>query len=377
MTPAPSRVFRPGDGASPPALAGRKAQQAVLLRCLADLAASAAPPHNIVLTGPRGNGKTALLNWFQEACANSETPVDAVVLTPRDAPDVETLLNTLAPRRGLGRLLPRKLAIASVGSAEWSHAGGAPRDLTRALVARCRKRPLAALVDEAHTLRLDLGGAMLNASQRVRGEAPFLLVLAGTPGLPAHLDAMDASFWGRLGEGNLGVGLLDETAADEALTTPLAAHGVAVEDDALRVVVRHSQRYPYFIQLWGDALWKRHLATGTRTLTRADTAAVQPAVAMLVAEYYHDRYREIETAGLQDAAKAVAIVFQARATATDRDLDAALADDADLKDAAVRIASREALNRLGYLWCPPSQTPPIVWTAGIPSLMAYVLERAS
>ena len=98
---------------------------------------------------------------------------------------------------------------------------------------------------------------------------------------------------------------------------------------------------------------------------------------MLVAEYYQDRYREIETAGLQDAAKAVAIVFQARATATDRDLDAALADDADLKDAAVRIASREALNRLGYLWCPPSQTPPIVWTAGIPSLMAYVLERAS
>lgn len=377
MTPAPSRVFRPGDGASPPALAGRKAQQTVLLRCLADLAAGAAPPHNIVLTGPRGNGKTALLNWFQGACANSETPVDAVVLTPRDVPDVETLLNTLAPRRGLGKLLPRKLAIASVASAEWVHAASAPRNLTRALVARCRKRPLAALVDEAHTLHLDLGGALLNASQRVRGEAPFLLVLAGTPGLPAHLDAMDASFWGRLGEGNLGVGLLDETAAGEALTTPLDAHGVAVEDDALRRVVRHSQRYPYFIQLWGDALWKRHLATSTRALTRADTAAAQPAVAMLVAEYYQDRYREIETAGLRSAAKAVARVFQARAAATDRDVDAALADDTDLSDAAARIAAREALNRLGYLWCPPSQTPPIVWTAGIPSLMAYVLERAS
>ena len=377
MTPAPPRVFRPGDGASPPALAGRKAQQAVLLRCLADLAAGAAPPHNIVLTGPRGNGKTALLNWFQEACANSETPVDAVVLTPRDVPDVETLLTTLAPRRGLGRLLPRKLAIAAVGSAEWPHVGSAPRNLTRALVARSRKRPLAALVDEAHTLRLDLGGTLLNASQRVRGEAPFLLVLAGTPGLPAHLDAMDASFWARLGEGNLGVGLLDETAAGEALTTPLEAHGVAVEDDALRRVVRHSQRYPYFIQLWGDALWKHHLATGTRTLARADTAAVQPAVAMLMAEYYQDRYREIETAGLRSAAKAVALVFQARATATDRDLDAALADDAGLGDAAARIASREALNRLGYLWCPPGQTPPIVWTAGIPSLTAYVLERAS
>ena len=369
------RVFRPGDGAPPPTLAGRDAQQCVLLRCLSDLAGGAAPPHNVVLTGPRGNGKTALLNWFQGACRESATPVDAVVLTPHDAPSFETLVDTLAPRRGLRRLLPRKLAIASVGSAEWSHADSAPRNLTRELIVRCRKRPLAALVDEAHTLPLDMGGALLNASQRARAEAPFLLVLAGTPGLPAHLDAMDASFWPRLGEGNLGVGLLDETAAAEALGEPLTAHDVSVEADALCSVLQHSQHYPYFIQLWGDALWKRHLATNTTTLTSADTDAVRPAVAMLVAEYYQDRYRELETAGLQSAAKAVALVFQNSATAGDRDLDAALAD-ADLDDATARIAARNALNRLGYIWCPPSQTPPIVWTPGIPSLMAYVLERA-
>ena len=375
MPPSTSRVFSPGDGAPPPALAGRDAQQTVLLRCLADLAAGQAPPHNVVLTGPRGNGKTALLNWFQDACRDSETPVDAVVLTPRDIPDSATLVDALAPRGGIRKWLPRKLAIGSIGSAEWWPTGSAPRNLTRELAARCRKKPMAALVDEAHTLHLDIGGALLNASQRVRAEAPFLLVLAGTPGLPAHLDAMDASFWGRLGEGNLGVGLLDETAAAEALVEPLGAHGVSVEDDALCAVVRHSQRYPYFIQLWGDALWKRHLATRADTLTGADTGAVQPAVAILMAEYYQDRYREIETAGLRNAAKAVALAFQSSATATDGDIDAALAD-AGLEEAAARIAAREALNRLGYIWCPPSQTPPIVWAAGIPSLMAYVLERA-
>ena len=374
MKSSTSRVFSPGDGAPPPALAGRDAQQAVLLRCLADLAAGTAPPHNIVLIGPRGNGKTALLNWFHGACGDSETPVDAVVLTPRDIPAFDALVDTLAPRRGFRKLLPRKLAIASVGSAEWSHSGSAPRNLTRELVARCRKRPLAALVDEAHTLDLDMGGILLNASQRVRAEAPFLLVLAGTPGLPAHLDAMDASFWGRLGEGHLGVGLLDETAAAKALTKPLAAHGVSVEDAALCAVLRHSQRYPYFIQLWGDALWKHHLATNTRKLTGPDAAVVQPAVTVLMAQYYQDRYRELETAGLQSAAKAVALVFQTGATATDHDIDAALAT-AGMDEAAARIASREALNRFGYIWCPPSQTPPIVWTAGIPSLMTYVLDR--
>ena len=375
MNSSKSRLFSPGDGAPPPALAGRETQQAVLLRCLADLATGAAPPHNVVLIGPRGNGKTALVNWFQRACGNSETPIDAVALTPRDIPTFETLVDALAPRRGLRKLLPRKLAISSVGSAEWSQSSGTPRNLTRELVARCRKRPLAALVDEAHTLDLNVGGTLLNASQRVRAEAPFLLVLAGTPGLPAHLDAMDASFWGRLGEGNLGVGLLDQAAAAEALTKPLAAHGVSVEADALDAVLQHNQRYPYFLQLWGDALWKRHLATDTNVLTAADVEAVQPAVAMLVAEYYQVRYRELETAQLQGAAKTVATLFQDRVTATDHDIDATLAS-AGMEDAAARVASREALGRFGYIWCPPGQTPPIVWSAGIPSLMAYVLERA-
>ena len=347
-----------------------------MLRCLADLTGGAAPPHNIVLTGPRGNGKTALLNWFRSACNDAETPVDAVLLTPRDIPDLETLVDALALRRGFRKLLPRKLAIASVGSAEWSHASNAPRNLTRELSARCRKRPLAVLVDEVHTLDLDVGGTLLNASQRTRAEAPFLLVLAGTPGLPGHLDTMDASFWGRLGAGNLGVGLLDEEAAAEALTKPLAARGVSVEGDALDAVLEHSQRYPYFVQLWGDALWEHHLATNAKTLASADAAAAQPAVAMLVAEYYQTRYRELEKAGLQDAAKAVALVFQDSATATDQDIDTALAG-AGLDDSAARIASREALNRFGYIWCPPSQTPPIVWTAGIPSLMAYVSARAA
>ena len=60
------------------------------------------------------------------------------------------------------------------------------------LTARCRKRPLAVLLDEAHTLDLEVGRTLLNTSQQVRDEAPFLLVLAGTPGLPAHLGSMNA-----------------------------------------------------------------------------------------------------------------------------------------------------------------------------------------
>ena len=232
------------------------------------------------------------------------------------------------------------------------------------------------LLDEAHTLDIEVGRTLLNTSQQVRDEAPFLLVLAGTPGLAAHLGAMNASFWSRLDEGRLGIGLLSDAAARAALTEPLAAHGVGIDTDALHTVVEDSQRYPYFIQVWGRALWQRRLTADVTRLTAAHADAARPHVAARVTDYYQDRYRELEARGLLPAAVATAPLFQAGAdaTASDHAIDAALATTG--ADATARLAAREELNRLGYLWSPPGQLPPVVWVAGIPSLMTHVLANA-
>ena len=128
------RLFTPGTGALPPALTGREVQQTVLSRCLADLVAGFAPPHNIVLLGPRGNGKTVLLNWFKGVCA--ETSVDVMALTPQHIPNHQALTDALAPRRGIAKWLPRKIGEASVASAEWQPEGAAHTNLTGALTAR-------------------------------------------------------------------------------------------------------------------------------------------------------------------------------------------------------------------------------------------------
>ena len=352
MKAAVSRVFSPGTGATPPALTGREREQAVLTQCLADLLDGASPPHDVVLIGPRGNGKTVLLNWFERACRDHEADVDVAALTPNDIPTRDELVELLSPP------------------------SSGVRNLRTELTAHCRKKPLAVLIDEAHTLDLEVGRTLLNVSQQVRDEAPFLLVLVGTPGLPSHLGAMDASFWGRLGKGRLGIGLLSPAAARAALVEPLAAHGVCIDVDTLDAVVEDSQRYPYFIQLWGEALWDQRLGTGATRMTDAHADAARPEVAARVTDYYQDRYRELEARGLLAAAVATGPLFQAgaAATASDRDIDAALATTG--ADAAGRLAAREELNRLGYIWSPPGQLPPVAWVAGIPSLMTHVLDHS-
>ena len=374
MNPTKQRLFTPGSGATPPALTGREPEQTVLNRCLADLVGGASPPHDVVLTGPRGNGKTVLLNWFKNACEDRK--LDVVALTPDEIPNRAALIAALSPRTWRSKLMPRKVGVAAVGSVEWAASAEAPDNLARQLSARCRKKAVVVLLDEAHTLDPEVGRTLLNASQKVRGEAPFLLVLAGTPGLPAHLGTMNASFWDRLGTGLLGIGLLSEAAAREALVEPLAAHGVGIDAGALDTVSEDSQCYPYFIQLWGEALWERRLATGVTRLTPEDVAEARPDVAAQVTNYYQRRYRELEAGGLLPAAAALAPVFRAAAdaTASDHEVDAALATTG--ADAAARLAAREALNRLGYVWCPPGQLPPVTWSAGIPSLMAHVLDHA-
>ena len=374
-TPA-QRVFAPGTGATPPALTGREREQAVLKQCLGDLLGGRSPPHDVALTGPRGTGKTVLLNWFERACRDRGAEVDVVYLTADDVPTREALIGALSPP-GLAKLLPRKVGVAAVGSVEWGPTDGRMRNLRTELTARCGRRPLAVLLDEAHVLDAGVGRTLLNASQRVRAKAPFLLVLAGTPGLAAHLGTMNVSFWNRLDKGRLGIGLLSGLATRAALAGPLADHGVRIDDDALGAVVEDSQRYPYFIQVWGRALWDLHLASGTARLTAAHVEAARPDVAARVTDYYQDRYRELEARGLVPAAVATAPLFEAGpgATASDHAIDDALAPTAT--DPEARLAVREALNRLGYFWQPPGQLPPVVWIAGIPSLMAHVLDQAA
>ena len=369
------RLFTPCGGATPPVLAGREAEQDVLRRCLADLAAGASPPHDVALIGPRGNGKTVLLNWFKHIARSADPAADVIALTPDEIPTTKALMDVLAPRRGLAKLLPRKVGVsAAVGSVEWDTSSRNGARLKERLIERCRAKPLAVLLDEAHTLDATVGRSLLNASQSVRDEAPFLLVLAGTPGLPAHLDTMNATFWERLGSGQLGIGLLCKEAAADALAQPLRDQGIDIESSALDAAVEATQRYPYFIQLWGEALWEQQQASGASCIRANDLDDARPAILERTTTFYQNRHRQLEGRDLLRAATALAPVFQHTEDVSDNHIDAALKAVASSESS--RLAIREQLNALGYIWCPPNQPPPVTWQPGIPSLMAYVRQRS-
>ena len=372
MDAPPPNPFVPGHGQIPPYLAGREREQAALRDLLAYLRAGKGATRNAVLSGPRGNGKTALLRWLWQQADTGD--VDAVWLTPSEIADLDGLATRLVPPRRFTSLRPDNLAFhIGIGKLGWQLDGR--RDaLAPLLTARCSRRPLVLALDECHTLDPEVGHVLLNAAQTVSAEAPFLLVMAGTPGLPQHLNTMSATFWSRAEK--LGIGRLDEAATAAAVEKPLAAQtpSISCTASALADVVAASQCYPYFVQLWGAALWR---ARGRTPIDRQAVAKAAPGVEEDQSAYYQDRFQELERGEFLDVAARLANAFRGRSTLPQSTLNAAIAEALPSSAAATPdvLRCRDQLTDLGYVWNPPAADDG--WYPGIPSLMEYVRERVA
>ena len=137
--------------------------------------------------------------------------------------------------------------------------------------------------------------------------------------------------------------------------------------DRLETVVEESQRYPYFIQLWGEALWRRLRADKVSRVDGGLVAAARPDFDEQRKIYYEDRYDELDVSELIAAAKSVAVCFDGRNSAPRSALlDAVMRAGAD---EATADAQFTRLMELGYVWKQPSQRE---FEPGIPSLMSYV-----
>ncbi len=365
--------FVPGQGHIPPYLAGRESEQSVLRGHLAKLAGRKSPGTSVVLYGPRGNGKTTLLLWAVRQAR--ERRIRTVRLPASVAGAAEALraeLSLLTGWRGFLRRF-RGVNVPWFGIRISDPEIG---ELTRLLERRARWGPLLVALDEAHKMDPELGREVLNAVQHVQGDdRPVMLLLAGTPDLPRHLNTMGASFWDRCRD--LPIGRLGPADAADAVRIPLEDGGRSIEGDALDAVVRESHGYPFFLQLWGEAVW--NACPDPRVpIGLAEIALVRPRFQSAQGRFYDKRCEELMRARLLPVAAALAELFAGTERRTTGEVEQAVCASLErlgrpAGEAEVGAAC-DHLRDLGYIWRVVHQLTPW-YEPGIPSLMRFV-ERS-
>lgn len=373
-------LFHPGNGVMPPHLAGRDKEQSVMDDFLFALQNKRPADKDIVIYGPRGNGKTVFLARYEEKVAKSLEEDSVLSLRPGDIDSKEKLVLHLIERDSslwetLKDKLPSKMAIAGKIlettserlEVEWNKLSQQERVhkaqllLGDSLIERCRKKPLLVTIDEAQTLNPDVGKYLLNLSEQVRKNgAPFQLILAGTPDLESRINRMDATFWSRARI--MGFGRLTRQATTDAIVIPLLDNGFDFVPEASQFVTNDTQQYPYFIQLWGESLC--NAIRRNKTGRVIDTKLVESAFEDYDSQrrvYYRTRYSEMVEESLLDAAVDVARAFGGGQALSEQELAGVVDNE-----------TKQRLRSLGYIWQDPLSTR---YEPGIPSLMDYVLTE--
>ena len=364
--------FLPGFAGVPPYLAGREQEQAVLEEQLELLSCGTAPHPPPILFGPRGNGKTALLNWTRQQAL--DRGINALELMTNEVCTAEEFVSTFSPT-AWWRSMIESISIRGTEVRLRKHGATNLREALAKLVKKC---PAILLVDEAHTLDPALGRDLFRATLSLISDGkPFQLVLAGTPNLRSHLGSMGATFWER--SLVLPIRRLDHRASSDAIRIPLESGDRSIAGDALERVVQESNGYPYFLQIWGKLLWKAAGATA-RALSMDDVTSLHPRFVATRDQFYFSRFLELKQSGVLVPAVILAEAYEGQESLEDFEVDDALTHGLEGKGGIPEppdIAGvRDKLHDLGYIWAPSGDSGKKYYS-GIPSLMSFVAEKHS
>ena len=364
--------FLPGAGGLPPCLAGRDREQTEIDDFLETIRSGAPPPSMLIFHGPRGNGKTTLLNWTRRQALDQgirSLRLDASEILTEDAP---------AKPQSAGAWLTRICQSVFWRGTEVRLRRPEASSVTKALARLAKKSPTVLLIDEAHTLETTLGAQLLQAAQTLAGDGkPFLLALAGAPDLPGRLRKMRVTFWER--SAICPLRRLDDRAASDAIRIPFerAGHGIAPE--ALESIVRDSHGYPYFLQVWGRALWSQ-VRQSVGPIGTEEVNRVRSRFEETRNRFYLERYQELKDRGLVASAVALARAYEGSDSLDDYRVDEVLKGtleaDGQMTGSLALMQVRQELHNLGYIWSPGGARKSL-YISGIPGLMSFVAEVAN
>ncbi len=344
--------FRPGMGRIPPDFGGREPALRRAKIVVDQLSAGVAPEF-VLYRGVRGVGKTALLAYVRQRAADRGILTvhleadrdDRSLEVAREIVlrDVASLLDGIDVK--VGRTLTA-IQVAGVG-VKLRDRGSAAATFESligdvAMLAERTRRGVLLTVDEVHEAGDLLLKPLLRAAHRAAQEQrPFGLLLSGLPTAAENLFDEGQTYTERLARVDLG--LLDRAGTTEAIRRPFARVAAAQVDDLVIDAVHDgSGGYPWFVQLWGEALWD--LATDPGHVGLEIARAAGERVHVRVQDFFAARWRRVPS-----GRASLLVVALAEAGG-----DAAMSDLLDTIEVTHQAASpaRRALLDLGLCWVP-------------------------
>ena len=344
--------FRPGMGRVPPDFGGRE-QQLARAKVVVDQLVQGDTPEFVLYRGVRGVGKTALLAYVRRQARRLGLHT-VHIEADRDDQRLEATLQTLL--RDLAGLLTeaddrtwdRLTAVSHGQDGPRLRSGGGPSATLEALVddaahlAEAVDRGVLLTVDEVHEGGDLLLKPLLRAAHRVAQDGrPLGVLLSGLPTAAENLFDEGQTYTERLARVDLG--LLERDGIAEAVRRPfLRDADLEVDDLVIDTVHDSSGGYPWFVQLWGEALWD--LATDPHRLELPVAREAGERVHLRIEDFYLSRWRRVPSG------RATLLVL----ALADAGGQAATGDLLERLEVTHQAASpaRRALLDLGLCWAP-------------------------
>ena len=395
-------VFRPGPAGLPPLLVGRQDQANRINELLGDLLgppAASRTIHAVTLHGPRGAGKTVLLDIVKRALGPNNSEGIGIILLegtdlPTPAPLLDAVLAQVPPSttRTNARTGGAGLGLAQVRAStpETRHGGSAFHGLLKDAVrhhAQVRSQRPLFVVDEAHAASPEALGVMLNSLQALNGEGtPCGAIMAGTPDLISVLRRAEATWYlDRNQEARLvPVGSIGNTDCALAIGAPLDAMGIEYSQSALMEAAHWCSGNPYFTQALGAAALEVAAGNADRKADFREGAAVSERFRSLARGRYNEAWQNLDELGLTGCARQLGALWRWAEAAQGPPFNSRMVQSAvnsgvrnpplDFKPTLSEQEAHTHFQHLGLLWS-PSASPEGPWQLALPSFFDFVEER--
>lgn len=272
----PDNPFNPGPGTLPAHLAGRSNEKSVIeetLKAIVGKRLQERAPKKptlrpIKLSGPRGAGKTCLMQWAEDLARKQDVQtmrvVHARVVTSRESM-LQGIINQLIGNGGddSAKSTFQMGLLPLVSYKEEWRSDPSHNSYKQALLARLGEGPLAMMLDEVQHYDKEILALILQHNQEmINAGYPLAMMLAGTPKMESYFMDVFATFMNR--SETIRINSLSTEETSDALHKPFRDQGIKVSDDALQFMIKQADNYPYFVQVVGRAVWKEAMDAGRR-----------------------------------------------------------------------------------------------------------------